>query len=494
MSIIKDIEMNRLMLSGLCIYRNLLADPIIAAFRVLINDASMRPHSTAEVFIESYSDFYNKLSQVDHTVDFPLYVFNRILLDENAFSLSAPKSVEKTSTAISAAAGSDIRTLRSMASITPSDIKNCFLEENTENAICRSIIEGLPDWLTLQKGLPAKTVISGQRCENGQQGQNGQIYQNGQIRQNSPGTGIGTSVDELWLLWNTDLTGENTLNSIKAYHAANGSGIFAGHYAFTWQRNDTAGAVGMKHSGCLAPVLNPDPVRLSDLIAYESEREEVIKNTEQFLDGYYANNVLLYGDRGTGKSSTVKALLNEYSCRGLRMLEVPKHLLSDFPEIVRLLAGQPHKFVIFVDDLSFEDNEDNFTALKAVIEGSLESKPQNVLIYATSNRRHLIKEKFSDRAGLQFGGQDDEIRAMDTMQEKLSLSDRFGITVVFASPDKKRFLEIVDKLAEKKGVGIDPETLHKEALKWELWYNGRSPRTAQQFITYISSKNNFKPF
>ncbi len=479
MSIINELETNRLLLSGLCIYRNLLADPIIAAFRTLVNTASTRPPMEVEAFIESYSDFFNKLSQADHQIDFPQYVFHRILSDENAFSIPAASPDQQNNTTILAAAGSDIRTLRSVVSITPLTIKNCFLEISVANAAFHSIIEGLPGWLTLQNELPAETNAKEKTCRNGQK---------------SPCAGTNTSTDELWKLWNTDTTCESTIKGIVDYHAANGSGIFAGHNAFTWQRSDTGSAENRKRPGYLAPVLNPDPVRLSDLIAYESEREEVIKNTEQFLDGHYANNVLLYGDRGTGKSSTVKALLNEYSRRGLRMVEIPKHLLSDFPEIVGLLAGQPHKFILFVDDLSFENNEDSFTALKAVIEGGLEIKPQNVLIYATSNRRHLIRETFSDRAGLQFGGQDDEIRAMDTVQEKLSLSDRFGITVVFASPDKKRYLEIVEKLAQKKGIGLDRETLHREALKWELWYNGRSPRTAQQFINHISGRNNLKPF
>jgi predicted AAA+ superfamily ATPase len=476
MSIKKNIELNRLMLSGLCVYRHLLADPVIAAFGTLADAAVKRPHIAVGTFMERYSDFFYKLSQIDHMVDFPHYVFDRILLDENAFSISASKPNKKMNTAIYTAATSDIRIMRSLLSITASNIKACFLEENMEGAACQSIIESLPEWVTRQN-VPSLLEVNSRQANRIDQGV-----------QNRPASCTCVPADELWQYWNTDTTCEDTINSLVDYHAANGSGIFAGHYAFTWQRTSAGSETNMKHPGYLAPVLNPDPVRLSDLIAYESEREEVIRNTEQFLDGYPANNVLLYGDRGTGKSSTVKALLNEYASRGLRMLEVPKLMLADFPEIISLLSGRPHKFILFVDDLSFEDNEDNFTALKAVIEGGLEVKPQNVLIYATSNRRHLVRENFSDRISLQIGGQDDEISALDTMQEKLSLSDRFGITVVFASPDKKRFLEIVDKLAQKKGIHMDTETLHKEALKWELWYNGRSPRTAQQFINHIGNR------
>jgi uncharacterized protein len=227
---------------------------------------------------------------------------------------------------------------------------------------------------------------------------------------------------------------------------------------------------------------------LQDLVSYDLERSEVINNTLQFLKGFPANNILLYGDRGTGKSSTVKAILNEYYNQGLRLIEVSKSHLIDFPEIIADLKERKQKFIIFVDDLSFDDNEQNHNSLKAVLEGGIESKPSNVLIYATSNRRHLIKEKFSDRVGFQSGNADDEVRSADTMQEKLSLSDRFGITVVFSSPNKDKYLEIVEGLAIKRGLAFDKESLKKEALKWELWYNGRSPRTARQFIDWLEGE------
>lgn len=434
------IDIHRMTLGSLCLYRNLLADPVIAAYRTLLDSTVPGTHADPGQFIERYSEFFNNLSTADTNVDFSKYIFDKILLDENAFSISAAKNNGEVSPAVYSAACSDLRALKAAASITPASLKECFPEDNRVNG-CSAIIEGLPEWT-------AEKWFAG---------------------------------DKLWQLWGTDASIENLVNALKEYHTVNGYGLFSRKYAFTWQRSPSG-------KGCLVPVRNPDPVKLSDLIAYESEREEVVKNTEQFLDGYVANNVLLYGDRGTGKSSTVKALLNEYHNRGLRIVEVPRLLLADFPKITGTLAQSPYKFILFIDDLSFEDNEDSYTALKAVIEGGLEAKPQNVLIYATSNRRHLVREHFSDRLGLQYGNRDDEIRAIDTMQEKLSLSDRFGITVIFASPDKKRFLEIVDKLAQKKGIGLDPETLHKEALKWELWYNGRSPRTAQQFINDLSGR------
>lgn len=299
---------------------------------------------------------------------------------------------------------------------------------------------------------------------------------------------------------------------LAEFHRSCGSGIFSRYRSFVWRRTPALAMTGGYNipgidpayqvsiscidgsstpdtgtTGSFIGVGSPDPVKFADLISYELEREEVIQNTLHFLDGKPANNILLYGDRGTGKSSTVKALANEFHSRGLRIIEVPKGLLADFPLIIRRLTGRNLKFILFVDDLSFEDNEENFTALKAILEGGVEIKPDNVLIYATSNRKHLIKEKFSERAGLGSGSIEDEVRAADTIQEKLSLSDRFGMTVVFSSPDKKTYLEIVEGIAKKRGLDVDREYLHREAMKWELQYNGRSPRTARQFVDWLEA-------
>jgi len=300
---------------------------------------------------------------------------------------------------------------------------------------------------------------------------------------------------------------------LAEFHRSCGSGVFSKYRSFVWRRVPAIAVAGGYNIPGINPAYNdnlsliegsckpepgttgsfigvesPDPVRFSDLVSYELEREEVIRNTLHFLDGRPANNILLYGDRGTGKSSTVKALANEFHARGLRIIEVPKSLLSDFPVIIRRLAGRSLKFILFVDDLSFEDNDENYTALKAMLEGGLETKPDNVLIYATSNRKHLVRERFSDRAGLASGSTDDEVRAADTIQEKLSLSDRFGMTVVFSSPDKKTYLEIVEGIVKNRGLEVDREYLHREAMKWELQYNGRSPRTARQFVDWLEAE------
>ncbi|HZR00370.1 MAG TPA: ATP-binding protein [Chloroflexota bacterium] len=261
------------------------------------------------------------------------------------------------------------------------------------------------------------------------------------------------------------------------YHDG-GAGLLARHRAFRW--------VGGEHP--IEVVRDPDPVRLGDLIGYENERELVVRNTEHFVAGHAANNVLLYGDRGTGKSSTVKALLNEYADRGLRLIEVPKSLLGDLARLLRELRGRRERFVVFVDDLSFDDHESHYKDLKAVLEGGVEARPANVLLYATSNRRHLVLERFSDR-----GGPLDEIHASDTQQEKLSFSDRFGISVTFGAPDQDRYLRIVSGLAGARGIAIDPAELRRRALEWATWQNGRSGRTARQFVDFLAGELGLPP-
>ncbi len=229
----------------------------------------------------------------------------------------------------------------------------------------------------------------------------------------------------------------------------------------------------------------PDPVGLNDLIGYNSQKQQICINTEQFLKGYPANNVLLYGSRGTGKSTMVKALLNEYGEQGLRLVELTCEDLESLPEVIALLRGHAQKYIIFVDDLSFEDYETRYKGLKAALEGSLTARPDNILIYATSNRRHLVREYHSDRnAPL-----DDEIHTWDTMQEKLSLSDRFGLTITFPSPTQQLYLEIVEKLIEERGLTLDPELVRRSALAWERSHHGPSGRTARQFVDSLGDGN-----
>ena len=262
--------------------------------------------------------------------------------------------------------------------------------------------------------------------------------------------------------WNSG-SAEITTDGIIKFHMANGCGEYARYIAF------------VRRSGRSVPIPNPDIISLDSLKGYESVRQPVIDNTIAFLDGLPANNCLLYGDRGTGKSSTVKALLGEYCDRGLRMIELPKQYLAEYPDIVQEIAGLPRKFIIFIDDLSFQAEDENYAALKGVLEGGIASRPSNALIYATTNRRHMLNETFSARKG-------DELHAADTIQESLSLSDRFGVQVTFLAPDRANYFRIIHSLAKERRLKIDPLELEMAAERWEIAKGGRSPRTAVQFI------------
>ena len=230
----------------------------------------------------------------------------------------------------------------------------------------------------------------------------------------------------------------------------------------------------------IVPIRNIAHVHLDDLVGYEIAKKKLIDNTEAFVSGRKANNCLLFGDAGTGKSSSIKGILNQYYERGLRDIEIYKHQFQELNDVIAQIKNRNYKFIIYMDDLSFEDFEIEYKYLKAVIEGGLEKKPDNVLIYATSNRRHLVREKFSDKEDRR-----DDLHSSDTVQEKLSLVNRFGVQIFFCAPDKKEFQNIVRVLAEKNGVALPEEELLLEANKWELSHGGLSGRTAQQFIDYL---------
>lgn len=235
------------------------------------------------------------------------------------------------------------------------------------------------------------------------------------------------------------------------------------------------------------PIINVEHVYLKDLVGYELQKKKLVENTEAFLAGKEANNVLLFGDAGTGKSSSVKAVLNEYYGRGLRMIEVYKHQFKTLSDVLEQIKDRNYKFIIYMDDLSFEDYELEYKYLKAILEGGLGKRPKNVLIYATSNRRHLIREKFSDKREL-----DDELHNNDTVQEKLSLAARFGVTIYYGSPDKRQFQEIVKNLAERHQLQMPIEQLYEAANQWELSHGGLSGRTAAQFITHMMGTQEIK--
>lgn len=233
----------------------------------------------------------------------------------------------------------------------------------------------------------------------------------------------------------------------------------------------------------LDPITRIAHVKLDDLVGYEIPKKKLIDNTEAFVKGKKANNCLLFGDAGTGKSTSIKAIANQYYEFGLRMIEVYKHQFQDLNAVIAMIKNRNYKFIIYMDDLSFEEFEIEYKYLKAVIEGGLEKKPDNVLIYATSNRRHLIRENFSDKEEVR-----EDMHTSDTVQEKLSLVARFGVSIYFGAPSKKEFQTIVRELAVKQNVHITDEELMSEANKWELSHGGLSGRTAQQFINYLLGK------
>ena len=235
----------------------------------------------------------------------------------------------------------------------------------------------------------------------------------------------------------------------------------------------------------LSPITTTGDMTLDDLVGYELQKEKLIANTEAFVEGRKANNVLLFGDAGTGKSTSIKAILNQYYSRGLRMIEIYKHEFKNLSKVISEIKNRNYRFVIYMDDLSFEEFEIEYKYLKAVIEGGLETKPENVLIYATSNRRHLIRETWSDRSDMS----QDELHRSDTMQEKLSLVARFGVTIGYYKPSQKEYFHIVTTLARRyPEITLSEEELCAEANKWEMSHGGISGRTAQQFITYLLGK------
>ena len=266
---------------------------------------------------------------------------------------------------------------------------------------------------------------------------------------------------------------------ITDFYKAYGVGMFGLNKAF---RIREAGS-GVE----FLPVNNTEQVLLKDLVGYEIQKKKLVDNTEAFVKGLPANNVLLFGDAGTGKSTSIKAILNEYYDQGLRMIEIYKHQFQDLSSVIAQIKNRNYRFIIYMDDLSFEEFEIEYKFLKAVIEGGMETKPDNVLIYATSNRRHLIRETWGDRSDME---QDEGMHRSDTMQEKLSLVARFGVTINFSKPTQKEYFQIVTELAKRyPEITLTDEQLCAEANKWELSHGGISGRTAQQFINYLAGKS-----
>ena len=284
---------------------------------------------------------------------------------------------------------------------------------------------------------------------------------------------VSEKVQALSLKLETAKDENEFFNYVTDFYKAYGVGMFGLNKAFR--------VIGGDNGVTFTPINNMDKVMLDDLIGYEIQKKKLVENTEAFVQGRKANNALLFGDSGTGKSTSIKAIVNEYYDQGLRMIEIYKHQFKDLSNVIASIKNRNYKFIIYMDDLSFEEFEIEYKFLKAVIEGGVETKPDNILIYATSNRRHLIKETWNDRNDMESNN---GLHRSDTIEEKLSLVNRFGCQISYSKPSQKEFFDIVIGLARKNNVKMTDEELMAEANKWELSHGGISGRTAQQFINY----------
>ncbi|MCD7724535.1 MAG: ATP-binding protein [Clostridiales bacterium] len=286
---------------------------------------------------------------------------------------------------------------------------------------------------------------------------------------------VSEKVRELSRKLEKALDAQGFFDAVTGFYRDYGVGMFGLNKAFRIAGDSAAGLQFL-------PINNMEMVMLSDLVGYEIQKKKLVDNTRAFVEGRKANNVLLFGDSGTGKSTSIKAIVNEFYADGLRMIEIYKHQFQELSNVIAAVKNRNYRFIIYMDDLSFEEFEIEYKFLKAVIEGGVETKPDNILIYATSNRRHLIKETWNDRSDME---QENGLHRSDTMQEKLSLVNRFGVTINYSRPSQKEYFEIVIELARRAGITLSDEELKAEANKWELAHGGISGRTAQQFVNYL---------
>lgn len=432
---------------GLHVFRGVLQDEIGRSFLNLLSILAVEGRAgDRDAIIASYAQLFSLLAgevelRKEPTVGDPWqnHLLDRLLSDENPFSLKAQRaSFDTMGPSLIEACRHDLRVLRKLFDLDEAGVFDLLRERLGDD------IRDLVPWDALR---PA--------C--------------------SDAESAGGTVVEIKRKFASEARWEGLLEALARHFATAGAGIYATFRAFRWVKRDGVGQ--------LEGVAHPDPISLDELVEYDLERSLLLRNTEQFVEGFPANNVLLYGDRGTGKSSTVKALLQQFGDRGLRLVEVPKSLLGDFPRILAMVRGRRERFVMFVDDLSFDERETAYKELKAALEGSVEARPENVVVYATSNRRHLVQERFSDRVG-----GDGEIRGWDTHQEKLSLADRFGITLVFITPDQDRYLRIVESLARQRGLEINGASLRSRAVEWASQQGGFSGRAARQLVDHLTGE------
>jgi len=434
--------------SSLVIYRGVLRDPVAARMIGFLERMALDSRKSTEYFrnlAEAYALFFSALSmQVVSSRETPVgspwqnHLLDLVLSDENPFSLHAeltgsvnlgPSLIQQVE--------EDLRKLRQLYLIDASQVLSALSQIFPENAWV--------SWDQFHKVSAANLEVASARA--------------------SMKYHLHVTPD-----WAT------CVNRLATFYSSGGVGIFGQFKAFRWMPGVPQGS--------LEGIESVDPIRLEDLVGCDDQKDWLIRNTTHFLAGFPANNVFVYGDRGTGKSSVIKALLHQFADRPLRMLEISREDLGDLHAVMKILRSRREYFVVFIDDLSFEEGETQYKTLKAVLEGGLESRPPNVLIYATSNRRHLVREYFSDRTAHEDG----EVRHQDTLQEKVSLADRFGIQLVFVAPDQPQYLAIIASMARRRGVDLPADELKQKAVQWAQLHNGRSGRTARQFMDFLTAE------
>lgn len=453
----EQLKQLRLLLKSIYIYNSVLKDKVCEAYIRLLE--ALRENKGSEALLGSFSEFTGLLAQQaemsrERIIGDPWsnHIAELVLYDENVFTRKAEYiAFENMSPGLLELAGHDLRVFQKVSSLGLQALGG---------AVADLLRESGAD-MDLTKAFTFISLFAGK--EDVSEGAYNAFSGGCPAQANDSRMAV-----KLALFSAPDWGACLQLLADDARN--NGCGIFRRYHAFRWAPGK--GLMGIPF---------PDPVRLSDLISYEGQRDEVVENTRRFVEGLPANNVLLYGDRGTGKSSTVKALIHEFGRDGLRLVEVGREAFADLPYILEELRERAQRFIIFIDDLSFEEYETEYKNLKAAMEGGIQVQPENVLIYATSNRKHLVKETLRDRtaSGIVPEG---EIHPGDTLEEKISLADRFGVVVTFLRPDQKTYLKIVEGLAAKEGINLNREELHSLAIKWEMLHNGRSGRTARQFI------------
>ncbi|NPV91790.1 MAG: ATP-binding protein [Firmicutes bacterium] len=427
---------------GLTVYRGLLEDKTVAEFAALVEMlADDGARQQAMPLYDAYHSFINRLIRQGTPGSWrdpwQRRLVYAVLLDENPFSREAERTAyQDLNPTLKKAVGHDLCCLQRLCALDTKLLRQAVIRR-LKAADCELPNQLLPiDCSSLVFSDSGDLEISWR---------------------------LLTSKD-----WSREMA------SLAGHYFNRGTGEFTRYFAFRWESRSGAGRLrGIEH---------PDPIKLEQLVEYQAQKQQLIENTRYFLAKLPASNVLLYGKRGTGKSSMVKGLLNRYSSQGLRLVEVAKENLVDLPEIIGRLRQRAFRFILFIDDLSFEEYEVEYKGLKAVLEGGVESLPENVLVYATSNRRHLVREFFQDRE------RDEEIHRDDTVQEKLSFADRFGVNIFFPAPSQQVYLQIVEGMARERGLDIGPEELHQKALEWERWHNGVSGRTARQFVDHLTAE------